>query len=86
MPPLKQPKSLVYLSHISFSSWYSMKLYHCPNFHIDLFDSLPQNLAEELSYYVLQATFGVIHHFCAQCDAELDDQLLVQENCQYLNR
>ena len=38
------------------------------------------------SYYVLQAAFGVIHHFCSQCDPELDDQVLVEENCDYLNR
>ena len=47
MPPLKQPKSLVYLSHTSFSSWYSLRIYHYPKFQIDLFESLPQNLAEE---------------------------------------
>ena len=52
---------------------------------IDLFENLPQNVAEELGYYVLQAAFGVIHHYCMQCDPELDDQVLVQENCQYLN-
>ena len=51
----------------------------------DLFENLPQNVAEELSYYVLQAAFGVINHYCMQCDPELDDQVLVQENCQYLN-
>ena len=107
MPPLKQPKTLVYLSQTAFSSWYSVKSYQHPIFYIgkknaikfknpqlvivmaflptDLFENLPQNVAEELSYYVLQAAFGVINHYCMQCDPELDDQVLVQENCQYLN-
>ena len=86
MPPLKQPKSLTSLSQTSFSSWYSLALYHNGHIKIDLFEALPQNLAEEVSYNVLQAAFGVIHHFCSQCDPEIDDCVLIQENCLYLNR
>jgi len=52
---------------------------------LDLFDVLPHSCAEELSYYVLQAVFGVIHHNCANCDEELDDKVLISESCNYLN-
>ena len=54
MPPLKQPKTLLYLSQTSFSTWYSLSLFNSKSLKIDLFDILPQNCAEELSYYVLQ--------------------------------
>jgi hypothetical protein len=43
-------------------------------------------LAEELSYFVVQATFGTIHHFCTQCEPDLDDCVMIQEQCEYLNR
>ena len=64
MPPLKQPKTLLYLSQTAFSAWYSLALHKHSWLKLDLFDILPHNCAEELSYYVLQAVFGVIHHNC----------------------
>ena len=86
MPPLKQVKTLVYLSQTAFSSWYSTTIYNYPTVKIDLFDYLPQSVAEETSYYVLQAAFAVIHHFGSKCDPDLDDEVLIQEHCLYLNR
>ena len=86
MPPLKEVKTLLYLSQTALASWYSLALFHQPeSLKIDLFDFLPQNCAEELSFYILQAAFGVIHHNCSSCDQDLDDQVLISESCFYLN-
>lgn len=86
MPPLKQPKTLLYLSQTAFSSWYSLALFRSSHLlKLDLFDILPHNCAEELSYFILQAAFGVIHHNCANCDQDLDDAVLIAESCHYLN-
>ena len=68
MPPLREVKTLFYLSETAFSSWYALALFRHPSVRLDLFEYLPHNCAEELSYYVLQAAFGVIHHNCANCD------------------
>ena len=86
MPPLKQVKTLTYLSQTAFSSWYSLAIFNTPSVLVNLFEHLPQSLAEETGYYVLQAAFAVIHHCGSQCDTDLDDAVLIQEHCSYLNK
>ena len=86
MPPLKQVKTLIYLSQTAFGSWYSLAIFNTPSVLVNLFEHLPQSLAEETGYYVLQAAFAVIHHFGSQCDPDLDDAVLIQEHCSYLNK
>ena len=86
MPPLRQVKTLIYLSQTAFSSWYSLAIHNNPTIKVDLFEHLPQSLAEETSYYVLQAAFAVIHHFGSKCDPDLDDAVLIQEHCLYLQK
>ena len=86
MPPLKQVKTLIYLSQTAFGSWYSLAIFNTPSVLVNIFEHLPQSLAEETGYYVLQAAFAVIHHFGSQCDPDLDDAVLIQEHCSYLNK
>ncbi len=94
MPPLKQPKSLAYMSQCSYAFWFAKSIHDA---HVvspsslpvvlksmNFYEHLTENLAAEMIHAVLQSSMSVIHHYSLTCAAGLNDSVVLKNLCDYL--
>ena len=53
--------------------------------NMNFFEHLSEDDAEEMIHAVLQSTMSVIHHYSISCEADVNDSVVLKNNCRFLD-